>query len=356
MIEVTKDLRQILKETSKPVVMYGMGNGADKIIDFLSEGGIEVADFFASDGFVRGQSFHGKTVLSYSAVKEKYGDFVILVSFGSRLPDVISYIESLAKEHELYIPYVPVVSDGQAFDLDYYNAHKAEINAAYSLLSDKTSRNIFCDIINYRLSGKPEYLFAHTSDVPERYSLLEAEKLAYTVDAGAYNGDSIRELMQFAPDLKNITAFEPDLRTFKKLSEFAGAVDGFTINAYNAALWNEDTVLDFTSGANRNSTLSSDEALKTGAKRKSVNALRLDSVVKGRCDFIKYDVEGAEREAIQGSLETIYREHPKLLVSLYHRIDDIFALPLLVSSLGYEKLFIRRNRCMPDWELDLIAY
>ena len=48
--------------------MYGMGNGADKIIEVLDALGIEVADFFASDGFVRGHSFHGKKVLSFSEV------------------------------------------------------------------------------------------------------------------------------------------------------------------------------------------------------------------------------------------------------------------------------------------------
>ena len=64
-----RDLWEYLQATDKTVVMYGMGNGADKILAVCAQYGIEVADFFASDGFVRGHSFHGKTVLSYSAVK-----------------------------------------------------------------------------------------------------------------------------------------------------------------------------------------------------------------------------------------------------------------------------------------------
>ena len=31
-IKVKKDLWQYLSETDKPIVMYGMGNGADKIL------------------------------------------------------------------------------------------------------------------------------------------------------------------------------------------------------------------------------------------------------------------------------------------------------------------------------------
>ena len=69
---IKKDLWQYLAETDKKIVMYGMGNGADKILAVCERYGIEICDFFASDGFVRGHSFHGKVVLSYSDVKAKY--------------------------------------------------------------------------------------------------------------------------------------------------------------------------------------------------------------------------------------------------------------------------------------------
>ena len=66
------DLWTYLTSANKTIVMYGMGNGADKIIGVCKSYGIEIADFFASDGFVRGQIFHGKRVMSFSEVKEKY--------------------------------------------------------------------------------------------------------------------------------------------------------------------------------------------------------------------------------------------------------------------------------------------
>ena len=66
-------LWQYLSETQKTVVVYGMGNGADKILKVCEKYNIKIADFFASDGFVRGNSFHVKNVLSFSQIKEKYG-------------------------------------------------------------------------------------------------------------------------------------------------------------------------------------------------------------------------------------------------------------------------------------------
>ena len=56
------DLWHYLKsqaDSGRPILLYGMGNGADKIIAVCEAYGIPVADFFASDGFVRGHSFHG---------------------------------------------------------------------------------------------------------------------------------------------------------------------------------------------------------------------------------------------------------------------------------------------------------
>ena len=54
-----QDLWQYLAATDKPIVMYGMGNGADKILAVCDRFGITVRDFFASDGFVPApQLFH----------------------------------------------------------------------------------------------------------------------------------------------------------------------------------------------------------------------------------------------------------------------------------------------------------
>ena len=61
-IEAGQDVWQTLQLTDKPVVLYGMGNGADQIIDWCDSHKVEVAGVFASDEFVRGQVFRGYRV------------------------------------------------------------------------------------------------------------------------------------------------------------------------------------------------------------------------------------------------------------------------------------------------------
>ena len=113
------DLWQRLSETDRPILLYGMGNGADKIIDRLSERGIEVADFFASDGFVRGQVFHAKTVLPRSVALQTYPDAIILLAFGSAREDVLTSVAELRQTHTLLVPDVPVFGDN-LFDSAFY--------------------------------------------------------------------------------------------------------------------------------------------------------------------------------------------------------------------------------------------
>ena len=78
-----KDLWTYLENTKKPIVIYGMGNGADKLILRFQKYGIQISDIFASDGFVRGHEFHGMRVKSFSEIKSTYSDFVIVLSFAS---------------------------------------------------------------------------------------------------------------------------------------------------------------------------------------------------------------------------------------------------------------------------------
>jgi hypothetical protein len=78
--------------------------------------------------------------------------------------------------------------------------------------------------------------------------------------------------------------------------------------------------------------------------------------VSGRVDYIKYDVEGAELEALIGSHGVISAYRPALLVSAYHRSEDIFSLVnYLKGKYPDYKLYMRRTLCFPAWEIAVIA-
>ncbi len=356
-----KDLWTYLSETNKKTVMYGMGNGADKILTICERYGIEICGFFASDGFVRGHMFHGKRVLSYSEAKEKYGaeNMIVLLSFASSLPDVLENIYKIADECELYAPDVPVCGNN-LFDSAFYSENEDKIEAAESLLADERSKEVYNSVINYKLSGDIGYLRHTHSDFAEVYrDILHAERFEYIADLGAYNGDTLREIKPYAPNLKSAIAFEPDRRNHRKLCDYAQNETAFEIEAHQKAAWSHAETLVFDGSGNRNSTLISGDSLPVTkvAKTVEVEADSLDNILSGRkVDYIKYDVEGSEREALEGSNGTIEKHLPALLISLYHRSEDIFELPLLIHEKHPDyKLYMRRREYIPAWDTVLIA-
>ena len=85
MIEKIKEQNvwDILKNDNKPVVLYGMGLGAEKIMDTLAQYGIEVSDLFASDEFMRGHSFRATRYIN--TAKFAKNTMILMLCFALRV-------------------------------------------------------------------------------------------------------------------------------------------------------------------------------------------------------------------------------------------------------------------------------
>ena len=347
---VARDMWDSLSEEKRPIVVYGMGNGADKLFRRFEKYGITVSDVFASDGFVRGHSFRGYKVLSFSEIKEKYTDFVIVLSFASNREEVVAMLADIDREYDMYVPDMPVADEDEYFDRELYNNHYEEISKVYSLLADEESKSMYAAVINYKLSGKLSYLLDAYTEKNVMYSLLFSRKIRIMIDGGAYNGDTAREAVEYFPSLSEIYAIEPDGKTFKRLLKYI-EIAPVKITPINAALYSENGSGEFFTSGNRNSTISATASYEN--KAETLPFITVDSL--GLLpDYIKYDVEGAEYEALLGSLETIKKSRPALLVSLYHRSKDMYHLPLFLSELSGYRFYLCRLKCIPAWELNLI--
>ncbi|MEG0571214.1 MAG: FkbM family methyltransferase, partial [Oscillospiraceae bacterium] len=91
---------QVLKQCNKPILIYGMGDGALKIMRVFEVYNIKISGFFASDEFVRGHSFCGFKVLTYAQACQQFGDFVIVLAFAGFREPLLSHIKKLNTEHE----------------------------------------------------------------------------------------------------------------------------------------------------------------------------------------------------------------------------------------------------------------
>ncbi|MEY4457261.1 MAG: hypothetical protein RLY15_1525 [Bacteroidota bacterium] len=64
---------------------------------------------------------------------------------------------------------------------------------------------------------------------------------------------------------------------------------------------------------------------------RSLDSLVNDGVIP-KIDYLKMDIEGAELSAIKGAASSIRKFKPKLAISLYHKRNDIYEIPLYISK------------------------
>lgn len=342
-----RPLWERLKESGKPIILYGMGNGADMIIEVLESLGLTFSDTFASDAFVRGQLFHGKPVLTLRQVEEKYRDFTVLMTFAVHDRETLDFVRRLSQKHELYSPTVPVAGSG-LFTADYIAEHDREFDLAYSMLADEESKRTFVNVLNFKISGKTDYLFSSFCEKERVYReiLTPGEKETF-VDLGAYDGDTVREFLAVTGgQYYKIIAFEPDGKNFRKLER--NTADLERIERYNLGAGDKEETLFFAPKAGRSS--------RRDDKGIAIAFNTVDNLVKEKVTLLKMDIEGDELRALEGAKNTVRQYLPKLYVCAYHRNEDFFALPQKIRELSPEyQIYLRQHPYIPAWECNFYA-
>lgn len=349
MIERIKEenVWDFLKKDGKPVMIYGMGNGAEKIISTLNTYQITVSEIFASDEFVRGHSFLGYKVLKYSEVCEKYDDFNVVLAFATHLENVIENIKKINSEHKVFAPDVPVAGSG-LFTREYVKEHNDDFDFVYEHLADEKSKKDYIDILNFKVSGKVDYLSNSFCDKESIYrNILKLNDSESIVDLGAYDGDTIREFTAYTKGKYNkIIALEPDAKSYKKLIKNTAEMKN--LETYNMGAWNEKDTLIFAKEQSRNSHIS--------ASGVPVKVTDIDSLIDCPVTMIKMDIEGSEMKALDGAKRIIKTYLPKLYVCAYHRNEDLFALGKKILSLNDKyMLYFRHSVYIPAWESNFYA-
>lgn len=335
-----RELWPYLQKTEKPIYLYGMGNGADTILDKLQSLGVQAAGVFASDTFVRHQNFRGYTVCSYAEAKARHPQMIVLIAFGSSLTEVMDNMRRIAAEQETYAPALPLFG-GDFFTLAYAKANQDALRQTYALLADEISRRTFCDLIRYKISGDFSYLTDCETPQQEAFDLLDLQPGSSYADLGAYNGDTIAQFVQLCPLYDRIYAMEPDRKTFRKLIANTASLPRTTL--WNTCSGAESAFVSFSTKGGRNS------AVGTG---NTIAQWTLDDLTQGApIHYLKLDVEGQEANALLGAQQTIQQYKPRMLVSAYHRSEDLFRLPLLIHQMRPDyRIYLRHHPYIPEWD------
>ncbi len=344
-----KDFWEKIRETENPVVLYGTGDAADKLLSLFEERGVRCIGCFASDGFVRKRTFHGYKVLSYEDARRIWGRMAVVMGFGTHDEKTIQTLKRIECENEFYCPCLLLDDDGRPFDSEYYREHLNDFTAFRNLLTDERSRSVFDAVIAFRITGDINYILSVGEDETAIWRNLEWNDDESFVDIGAYDGDTVERFISITGGrYREITAFEPDRRSFRRAEKRLEGIPRLTL--YNALLSSKCEKVLFEEGNGRGNSRSSDG--------REMETTTLDTILEGkRPTVLKFDAEGDEEKIIEGGRDIISTLRPKLILSVYHRIDDFIRLPAKILSMngGYTKFTLRTAKAVPDWDIMLLV-
>lgn len=288
--------------------------------------------------------------LEYFSHKEQVkSNFVFIVSVGSKkLFDVISH--SLEKIGIQFIVWAPDIyefnihheSGGMENDPSIILSKKPEIMKAYSLLRDEESQNVFLSLLEIYISHKPMRVPARS--IGWQYfpnEIFTAEVYSDFINCGAFTGDTVKNLVKNIGKIKKITCIEPDESSFLELVDYCrknSAQIADQIQLFPVALGDKTQKISF------KSSLGLCSEVGEGFGTNAIQCVRLDDILPNASPtYISMDLEGYEVIALAGAENMIAREKPNLAISVYHQINHLWEIILMIEGyqLGYE--FYLRN-------------
>jgi len=230
---------------------------------------------------------------------------------------------------------IPHINTGMTFvyEYDYYIKHSDNLEKVYLMLSDEDSKSVFASRIRAISSGTIGYL--KVSEYEEYFHpLIKPELGDVILDGGIseYVEPQIAFIKHIGSEGKYF-GFEPDPEGFRTASERikkSVPYDNYEIIPFG--LWHKrDKILFEILGlGTRFSEIKNENTIEC-------NVISVDEFVEfqrlNKVDFIKLDVEGVELNALKGAMKTIKTFRPKLAISLYHQLHDLYIIPLFLKEI-----------------------
>ena len=335
---------------NRPIFLFGAGQSALHIMSNLNED--ILYGLIDETPEKQGQDFHGKKIFSFEDVINKFHyDFCVVISIFSPRASYIDIKNRLVEKYNLDPKNIFSIWDISLFQnkcMPYYHFDLPEKILArldrYELINQKLgkeSQKVLKQFLNLRILGS----YTSLDKVKSIFELLidkvkKPDEIFY-IDGGAFDGDTVLEFINsFQGFHYRVFAFEPDKSNYAKLISIQN--DSSLILNQNffpeqKALWSSRQRLPFRNSGDMGSSI--DESSPECVLTESIDGL-MDQIKNHQC-LIKFDLEGVELEALKGAVKVISLFKPILIISVYHKVDDLleifnFIEELVPNSYKYE--------------------
>ena len=159
-------------------------------------------------------------------------------------------------------------------------------------------------------------------------NIFEVKNDAVVFYIGAFKGDTAYFFSKKCSNKARIYAFEPDENNYKVLLKIKEKYKLNNVIASNILFSNSETEINFLSmDLNRPAV-----KMKPTTIDKFVEENNIEKI-----DYIKMDVEGAEKNILEGAIKTIKKFKPFLAIAIYHGgklfMEDFYNIPIFIKNI-----------------------
>ncbi len=229
-----------------------------------------------------------------------------------------------------------------------------QIRAAYALLADDESRQIFVNHVEWRLFLDYDLLPAPTQEViyfNEKFVNNSDTEVLY--DIGAYTGDSLESFLHSkrGNSFREIHSFEPSQKNFSALQEYINGLPslGDRIFAHKLALGDSTGTIQVEAEHGPASRVG------IGSETVEMTSIDIFSQSAAAPTFIKIDIEGFEPQCLLGARQVITDTAPVVAVCVYHLQSHLWEILLQLHSYHPTYRFHLGPHLADGWDLVLYA-
>jgi FkbM family methyltransferase len=178
------------------------------------------------------------------------------------------------------------------------------------------------------------YLIGEQEWIGESDPGATVRKGDWVIDVGAHVGVFTDRSLRLGAE--KVFMVEPDPINVECLKRnFSKELASGRVILLAEGAWSKKGSMDLNTGV-ANSGTGSMMYKEAGSRTVSVPVRPIDDMVAEykapRIDFIKMDIEGAERHALKGAAETLRRWRPRIALDSYHLPDDAVVLPQVIFA------------------------
>jgi FkbM family methyltransferase len=352
---------EIVKPFGDSLILFGAGQLGRKVLNVLRLAGIDPLAFADNDQNLWDTTIENIKVLSPAHAAKQFGDkaaFIVTIwsLYGSFVEinqqltklgckKVVPYLPLFWKYHKSLLPHF-------CHDLPHLTFQCAEqLRQTFSLWSDEKSQACFIAFLKWRLYSDYNVLPPSINFYPKDIFKLN-EDYGF-VDCGAFDGDTVTDFVNRREDaFREIIAIEPDPVNHQKLKDAVSKLNSNIkkrITLFPAAVGDKKGEISFNACGSMASSIESSGNM-------SIDCITLDDILNPHLKYyIKVDVEGADLNVLVGAKKIIEAGNSIWTITLEHKYDDIWRIPLFIKSISNSYNFYLRSHGFEGIDLTFYA-